>query len=258
MPAEHDDAICVRQWDWSETSQVVWVFARSMGMVRALAKGSKRPKAAYSGGLEVLTRGEIGVLARPGNELALLTEWNLLETYSHVRGSLNAYQAAMYAADLVAHLVHDHDPHPGLFDALESFLQGLADAASVSGSLLSLQWAALRETGHQPEIDRYARSGETLSAASSYRFSPSLGGVLADAPSRVASDGASDDAGTTWRVRSTTLKALRELEHAGTVSAPADPETIDRANRLLASYLRYVLGVEPPTMRTLFGARLAR
>ena len=37
-----DRAICVRVADYSETSQVVTLFARLSGKVRAIAKGSKR------------------------------------------------------------------------------------------------------------------------------------------------------------------------------------------------------------------------
>ncbi|MBM4027044.1 MAG: DNA repair protein RecO, partial [Planctomycetes bacterium] len=37
-----DQAICLRTVDYSETSQVVTLFARQAGKVRAIAKGSKR------------------------------------------------------------------------------------------------------------------------------------------------------------------------------------------------------------------------
>lgn len=49
MPPVSDDAVCIRHWDWSETSQTVSLFTRGHGLVRALAKGSKRPKSPYSG-----------------------------------------------------------------------------------------------------------------------------------------------------------------------------------------------------------------
>jgi len=60
-----------------------------------------------------------------------------------------------------------------------------------------------------------------------------------------------------------TIELLRGLEKdglAGVAAAGAGDqgESVDRANRLLASYLRYVLGTEPPTMGLVFGGRLPR
>jgi hypothetical protein len=34
-----------------------------------------------------------------------------------------------------------------------------------------------------------------------------------------------------------------------------DPGSCERANRLLAAYVRHLLGAEPPTMHALFGAQ---
>jgi recombinational DNA repair protein (RecF pathway) len=42
VPPIIDQAIVVRLWDFSETSQTVSLFLREHGMLRGLAKGSRR------------------------------------------------------------------------------------------------------------------------------------------------------------------------------------------------------------------------
>ncbi|MFN9968750.1 MAG: DNA repair protein RecO, partial [Phycisphaerae bacterium] len=73
MATVMDDAICIRVWDWSETSQTVSLFCRSLGVVRGLAKGSKRQDARFSGGYELFTRGQAGVLITSHDAMATLT-----------------------------------------------------------------------------------------------------------------------------------------------------------------------------------------
>ncbi len=62
------------------------------GKVRGLAKGSKRTSPShmqrFSGGIELLTRGEIVATTKPTTELATLTEWDLQDDYHYLRRDL--------------------------------------------------------------------------------------------------------------------------------------------------------------------------
>ncbi len=260
MPATIDEAICIRQWDWSETSQTCALFTRGMGMVRALAKGSKRPKSPYSGGVEALTRGRIGVILRPQSELGLLTEWDLVEQFPALRTNLRVHHAGLYVADLIGHAIHDHDPHAALYDETLESLRLLRGPENVGPALLKFQWGVLVETGYKPVLDADVRTGEPIASAAWHLFSPSLGGLT------VGEAGEGGGVLHAWRVRVRTIELLRGLAANGLAGVAADgagrgagdAQGVERANRLLASYLRYVLGMEPPTMGLVFGARLPK
>src|ERR1043165_665148 len=122
MPTIKDQAVCIRHWDWSETSQTVSIFAREHGVVRAVAKGSKRERAPFSGGVELLTLGEFVAIVRQNERspesLATLTSWDLVEAFPAIRRTLDGFYAGSYFADLVHHAARDADPHPLLFDRL--------------------------------------------------------------------------------------------------------------------------------------------
>ena len=261
MPRFKDQAVCIRDIDWSETSQVVALFTREHGKVRGLAKGSKRTSpgaiARFCGGIDLLTRGELVATTKPSTDLATITEWDLQDPFRHLHTDLRAHRLSMYAADFVAALTMDHDPHPKVFDGLVWFLQTLGDASAkpqaanvLAAALLRFQWEVLADCGFKPELDRDVVTGQSLEAAASsmLMFDPRAGGVTVESAEGVSGLGV-NDAGP-WRVRSETIDLLRRLPHEPLATlATADGERVRRANRLLCVYARAILDRELPTMK---------
>lgn len=242
MPRLIDSAICLRESDWSESSQLVVLLTERHGKVRGLAKGSRRNSpsaiARFSGGINLLNLGQVTVTTKPAGQLAAVTEWDLRNDHYHLRTSLAAQWSAMYAAELCAALLADEDPHPGAFAALGTMLGELADPGPVDTALLRFQWAMLGEAGYRPELDRDVASGGALGEARAYSFDPALGGLTAQRGVGAA----------TWRVRGKTVELLRALA-AGEMDEAADTASIRRANRLLCTYARALLDKELATMR---------
>lgn len=240
MPTLRDDAICVRHWDWSETSQTVSLLTREHGLIRGIAKGAKREKAPFSGGLELLTRGEVVAIAKPTTELANITAWDLQESFPSLRRSLSAFHAGMYMADVAQHVVHDRDPHPRLYGALVDGLHALTARTGANRLAVAVfQWEALSETGWKPELERDVSTGGELQHKTSYTFSPALGGF-----SSAQSDG--------WRVRAETLELLRSIAKGRTFDAAEDVS--ERCGRLLDAYLATVLGRPLAAAEAYFGS----
>lgn len=228
------------------------MLTRGHGVVRVLAKGSRRPKAPYSGGLELLTVAEATFIVRAGSELALLTAWDVREFFPALRSVLEANRAAMYIADLTFSFVRDHDPHPVLYEATVAALRAMRGAGTVGPAVLEYQWRLLDECGFRPELESDVATGEALGPGTTgLMFSPALGGLV-----REATAAPSAGAGA-WRVRGQTVDLLRAMA-AGRLEAGGAGGALDRANRLLASYARHVLGAEPPAMTAMFGTGLAR
>jgi DNA repair protein RecO (recombination protein O) len=273
MPHVNSDAVCVRHWDFSETSQTVSLLTRDLGMLRGLAKGAKRERGQFGGGIDLLTRGQIGALIKPGRELATLTHWDLLETFRHLRERLEANRAAFYMAELVILLIADAHPHPRSYDAFVRGLRGLTEPARLERELLEFQWVLLDDCGYRPELTPQGQEcGEEGGDAETLAFSPRAGGVVL---------AGADDSG--WPVRRETIEELRRLAleidnrerpSASGTSPPSEGEdgspgvpaaedaaalaltaadSTRRASRLLAAYLREVVGTEPVTMSKVFG-----
>ncbi len=243
MPTVTDEAICIRHWDYSETSQTVGLFSRDHGVVRGLAKGAKREKGRFSGGIDLLARGEFVAIIKPGRDLHTLTEWTLLEVYWPLRRHLEAHRLGLFMADLIHHMVQDHDPHPGLYRTLVTALGGLGDSANHGRLTLAFLWSLLTETGYQPSIETHGEgdAGNTDGDGQSvYLFAPESGGLIRGG-----------DAGPRWRVRRETVELLRRVATGAPLPAQDTP-AVGRACRLLAAYVRHILGHEPPTMSMVF------
>ena len=164
-----DIAICIRAIDYSETSQIVTFFTRATGKISAIAKGSKRPKSAFGGPIEILSFGKIVFSDSTKEKLATLTEFEPASAYpgfTYLSRNLFAFNCCLFAAELVNNLTHDYDPHPGLFDNFLQFLQNVNEhqitsderrATSDELSLLILfQLTLLKEIGLMPILNACA------------------------------------------------------------------------------------------------------
>ncbi len=229
-----DDALCIRHWDWSETSQTTVLFSKQNGIVRGLAKGAKRDKGKFSGGFDVLSRGDIGFILKRESELATLTEWDVRETFPKLRDNLQANRSGWYVADMIGRMLPTADPHPGLYITTLEHLRALQNGEAHNLSLLRFQWSLLEETGWRPELNDPDPQAKTLA------FDPIEGRFTTDS-----------GIPTHWRIRRGTMLALESL--ASHKEPSTDDDGLNRANRLLASHLRNVLGEEPMTMAAVFG-----
>ncbi|MEM6333527.1 MAG: DNA repair protein RecO [Planctomycetota bacterium] len=251
MPRFEDEAVVLRAVEWSESSQIVTLLTRTHGKVRGLAKGSKRQSPSsvqrFTGGFELLTVGQVTATTRPSTELATVTEWDLLDAHPHLRRSLARQRVGFVAASYVDALTADEDPHEALYDAVRAVLGGGgdddSDAVAGSAGLLAFQWALLSEVGYRPELAADVRTGAelALTEAGRYTFDPQAGGFTAER---------GDDR---WRVRGETLALLRGVAGGESIDAGAAGVTVGRANRLLTSYVRELIGRELPTMGLVLG-----
>jgi len=250
-----ENAICIRHIDWSETSQIVVLLTEQRGTLRAVAKGSRRmsPGAVqrFSGGVELLTMGQAGGHIKTNAELANLTEWDLQQPLAHLRERLAAHRLACYAADLIHALIAADDPHPDTFAAMRDLLQGLLEPTHDAAELLRFQWRLLGDVGYQPLLNADVQSGEPLAEARAYTFDTQRGGLTRDTGGGFGRH----------RVRAETVLLLRKLADAPELLADVpdlmtvgSDDALQRANRLLCTYLRALLDRELPTMKYVLGS----
>ncbi len=269
MALIEDQAICVRTWDWSETSQTAVMLTREHGMIRVLAKGSKRERSSFSGGLELCTHGTLATIVKPNSELALMTRWDLIGPMLGIRKNLKAYHCAVLGADLIPRLIQDHDPHPEVYDALYALLEycdlaghsvngrNEGNAERIEGVLAWFLWSVLVAVGAMPIVDHDVLTGDALVRADVYGFSPQLGGITQDPITQaMQSDDVAKSAGEgVWRIRAQTVEMMNALgEHPEVSRFMGNPREQNlRLARLLGSYIRERVGTDIPAMGWLLG-----
>src|SRR6516165_11970764 len=93
MPANRSLALVVRTVDVFETSLVATLFTRELGKVAVLAKGARRLKSSFQGGLDLLSVSDIVMFPKASETLDLLAEAAPVERFTSLRRDL----AALYA-----------------------------------------------------------------------------------------------------------------------------------------------------------------
>ncbi|MFI4883225.1 MAG: DNA repair protein RecO [Phycisphaerales bacterium JB064] len=246
MPPLHDDAICLRHSEWSETSQLATLLCREHGLVRGLARGSRRERSAFSGGFELLARGHVVFFEKPTRELANITAWDLNHTHAQLRTDLPSLWAAMFAVDLMQRALPVREPHPRSFDELATLL---AMPTIGFDALTTYQWALLDEAGHKPDLEGNIPPAPSPRAV--VYFLPESGRVEADKPAGLT---------TAWPMRGRTLAALRSIternEEGPRPRTDFDTDTWTRAAAFLCTYWMWVLGRPIPAARAVFGDRI--
>lgn len=224
MPNLVDQAICIRQWDWSETSQTVSLFCRGNGILRGIAKGARRERGSFSGGIDMLALGEVVAVTKPDRELQTLTQWTLLSIFRRPHDDLETNLHGLAMAELVHRFLPPCVPHEQLFDAMLSALEAMEEGERPAPEFLRFAWILLRETGHEPRV-----ASEGIPAAR-LAFDPGAGGIVDHATHP-----------RSWRMRAETAHVLAQLA-AGEPPELCEPDAVDRANRLLAAYARSIVG----------------
>ena len=181
MPPVRTDALVLRSLEIFETSLVVNLFTRELGKVSALAKGGRRLKGPFSGGLDLLGVSDIVLLHKGTEALDLLTEAAPLERFDSFRHDLAALYAGFYVAELLSELTDSHDPHPKLFDGAIVTLRHLGDPVLRDCRLFRFELACLRELGHMPALDDCVHCGnrvEIVPRGDRYAFGLAAGGLI--------------------------------------------------------------------------------
>ena len=179
MAAVRTLGLIVRSVDVFETSSVVTLFTRELGKVSALAKGARRLKSPFQGGLDLLGVSDIVLLHKASDALDLVTEAAPVERFASLRRDLAALYAGYYIAEILSDLTDSHDAHPKLFDAATITLRHLGEAEWRSRRLLRFELACLRELGLMPTLDTCTHCGVPVEArGDAFAFGLATGGVL--------------------------------------------------------------------------------
>lgn len=249
MPTTHDDAICLRHREWSETSQTVTLLTRTHGLVHGLAKGSQRDKAPYSGGFEHLQLGELGFISKPDRDLAILTEWDLINPHPALRADYRAATVAMFACELTASLLAPFDPHPGVFTECAALLSRLSEPGpgSTPASALAAYLAVLlADSGHGVGVESPPERDDEI-----WAYDPAHASFRPDPDRSLPADDPFDVGGGVtgvWHIRGETIRALHALGSGGETHKPEGGDHWARLSRFLGACACYRASRRPASL----------
>ncbi|MES2307150.1 MAG: DNA repair protein RecO [Gemmatimonadota bacterium] len=218
---------------YGETSRIVRLATRDIGVVSAIAKGALRPRSRFGAALQLLSEGQAHLLPSRSSELHTLIAFDLTAIHTGLAASLDRFASANALAELATRFVPSA-PNPMLYDWLLGAigLLELAPPEAVSVVGLRAMWGVMAQLGLGPTLAECSRDGQPLEEGA-VAFSLRDGGFLCH---RCAVSGA------TTRLAAEDREALVALIEPGRELPLLSPAQATAHRRLLVRWVREHLG----------------
>jgi DNA repair protein RecO (recombination protein O) len=166
-----------------EADKILTILTREHGLIRAVAPGSRKPKAQLGGRSELFVVNEL--LLSKGRSLDRLSQAESIESYPRLSRDLAKLTVSQYWAEVVLYQTPDHEPNAALFDLFCQRLTHLIDCELGLPVLIHLVYGVMQFlslAGVAPQVDRCCTTGQSVTpeAIGNGRvvFSPVAGGVI--------------------------------------------------------------------------------
>lgn len=172
-------AVLLRSHPYSETSRVLRLLTRDLGLVGVMAKGVRRRASQGEGAVGTYAEGAAVIAHREGRDLQTLVEFTPTDLRMGLATDFRRLSGASVAAELI--LRHGgEEPNPRLYRALTDGLARLARSSpdDIAGEVLALCWRMVEVLGFGPELHSCTACGGRLGERDMARFDIAGGGVV--------------------------------------------------------------------------------
>lgn len=242
MPLVCTPAIILSTLRYSETSKIVRLATRELGVQSAIAKGALRPKSRFGAALQLLSEGQAQLYIKETRELHTLAAFDVGHVPVGLAADLDRYAMASALAEVMLRFAPP-DPHPQSFTVLRDSLGEVerAPQPELPGAGLRAMWHLVATLGFAPSLDACVLCGALAPPAGEVAFSTAEGGILC--------------ANCAGPHAATRLPERARWDLAALLDATCPLPSLDHRffvahQRLLARYVRYHLGegIELPAL----------
>jgi DNA repair protein RecO (recombination protein O) len=173
------DAVVLHLFDYLESSLIVRLATRQLGVQSVLARGARRPRNRFGSSLDVFASGVAQFSARPGRDLHNLSGFDLTRSRMPLASSLERFSAAAAIAELALAFAHGGPDEPVfevLIGSLDAVTAAPADRADDAG--LASAWRIVAALGFGPSLDACAVCRAEVEEQEPAPFSHAAGGVV--------------------------------------------------------------------------------
>ncbi len=178
MPTYTVQAINIGSFNLGEADKVLTLFTAEKGLVRAVAKGSRKPGTKMAGRADLLNVNKL--FLSTGKTFEIITQAETIDSFPALRGDLLRLSYGLYYAEL------SHQFAQGLSDESCIYFEYLRHALHLQAAQLAdANWLSLEFElglldllGYRPEVTYCVLCREVLTEYNIACFNTELGGVL--------------------------------------------------------------------------------
>ncbi len=132
------EAINLKSYPLNDNDSIVVMFSKTKGLMRAVAKGAKRPKSKLGARIQMFIANRL--LLFEGRNLDTISEAQSLNTFSKIRGDLDKLSYSMYLSECVNNFCSNQynkdENYKEIYDLLYFFYEKIANADKKENILL--------------------------------------------------------------------------------------------------------------------------
>lgn len=167
--------VVLKRIDLGEADKILTIYTSSVGKLRAVAKGVRRPGSRLGGHVDEFAYADM-LLAR-GRDLDVVTQSQTLDPFRRMREELWRTSHGYYVSELVDSFTEDRIENQPLFDLLVATFHLLAERNDLSTVIRFFELHLLELVGYRPELVHCLGCRSEIRPEANY-FSSLRGGVL--------------------------------------------------------------------------------
>ncbi len=117
------EGLILKSYPMAEADKIVIILTHNEGVVRGVAKGAKRLKSRFGGGLEIFSVVQLTYFQKEERELVSISNIELLKSYFGTASDPHFLQKFSYLVDILLEFAPPHDPNEKLYRMVRACLE---------------------------------------------------------------------------------------------------------------------------------------
>lgn len=128
MGFSETEALVLRTYNLADADKIVVCLTRNNGLVRGVAKGSRRLKNRFGASLEPFTHLQMSFYQKENQDLVSIRNTEILKSHFNLFSNAESLAALSYMAELVIEFSPPHQPNDKLFRMVKACLEAVAES----------------------------------------------------------------------------------------------------------------------------------
>lgn len=149
------EGLVLKSYSLAEADKIVVLLTQDEGLVRGVAKGAKRLKSRFGGGLEPFSIVQVSYFQKEERELVSISQIELLKSYFESASEPEFFEKFAYLVELLIEFAPPHDPNENLYRMAKVCLETAArNPQNLDGTVVYFELWILRLGGYLPDWNK--------------------------------------------------------------------------------------------------------
>ena len=177
MPLHESEAIVLQRYPLGEADRLVSFLSRTMGRVRGVAAGARKPKSRFGSSLEKLSHLRIWFFEREARDLVRISQCEMIESFLDVFRDYPSSVAFALFTEITEAVLPEREASDPNFRLLLLAAQAVKRTGKSELPLAYFSLWTVKLGGWLPPLDRCAFCGKAIAADAPAYFAPSASAI---------------------------------------------------------------------------------